>query len=314
MADGNHISFTPTGRYSPLRYPGGKGKVARFIRSIIRANKLSDGHYVEPYAGGAAVAWELLQTGIVRRVTINDISIPIYSFWDSALNNTEKLCKLIVDTPLNVPEWDKQKEVLRHISQHDSLEIGFAFLYLNRTNRSGILNGGIIGGREQTGKWKIDARFNKLDIIDRIEKISALRSRVTLSQLDALEFINQNSEQWSSKTLVYFDPPYFDKGKYLYHNSYNSSDHSKVAKIVAQLTQTNWIVSYDDVRPIHDLYQHSKWLQYSLNYSARNKVRGREAMFFSDCLNIPDLPSPLREIDRADTREFRPVSKRSFAT
>jgi Site-specific DNA methylase len=190
MEDDRRTGLTQTGRYSPLRYPGGKGKIARFMRSIVRSNGLSDGRYVEAYAGGAAVAWELLITGVVRRVTINDISRPVYAFWDSVLNRTDDLCRLISDQPVSVDEWDKWKDVFRRGSE-DNLEIGFAFFFLNRTNRSGILNGGIIGGRKQTGNWKIDARYNKSDLISRIQKIADLRSRIEITQMDAVDFLGR---------------------------------------------------------------------------------------------------------------------------
>ena len=301
--------LTQTGRHSPLRYPGGKGKIARFVRAIVRANNLSDCRYVEPYAGGAAVAWELLITGVVRRVVINDISRPVFAFWHSVLNDTENLCRLISDRPITVDEWDVQKEIFRHHKAVDKLELGFAFFFLNRTNRSGILNGGIIGGRGQAGEWKIDVRFNKDDLILRIEKIAALRSRIELTRLDAVEMLTTKTKDWKGKTLLYIDPPYFKKGRFLYHDAYQPEDHKLLASKVHKLHGVNWIVSYDDVRPIHDLYEQSSWLQYTLNYSARNKTRGREAMFFSEGLIVPDVPKPLVEIDRDLTKRPRPVEK-----
>lgn len=312
MNDDRRRRLTQTGRYSPLRYPGGKGKIARFMRAIVRANGLSDGRYVEPYAGGAAVAWELLITGVVRRVTINDISRPVYAFWDSAINRTEELCRLINDRPVSVDEWDVCKGVLQRDSG-DNLEIGFAFFFLNRTNRSGILNGGMIGGRDQTGQWKIDARYNKNDLIARIQKIANLRSRIEIMQMDAVDFLRTHAPSWSNKTLVYVDPPYFEKGRYLYHDAYRENDHRNVSEAIAGLSNVKWVVSYDDVMPIHDLYEDWYWLQYSLNYSARNRLRGREAMFFSDGLVVPDVPKPLVEIDRDIIHAHRPVSARSFA-
>ncbi len=308
-----HPSLTQSGRYSPLRYPGGKGKVARFIKEIVRANGLSDGRYVEPYAGGAAVAWELLLTGVVRRVSINDISLPVFAFWHSVLNATDDLCRLIRECPLTVEEWDKQKEIFRRPEEADYLNLGFAFFFLNRTNRSGILNGGIIGGRNQTGNWKIDARFNRQDLAFRIQKIASLRSRIELTQLDAVEFIKGNAERFGIKTLLYIDPPYFEKGRFLYHDAYGEEDHATVAEAVAELNGLNWIVSYDDVRPIHDLYAQAPWLQYTLNYSARNATRGREVMFFSPKLVVPEVPKPLVEIDRDITSKPRQVSERLFA-
>lgn len=305
--------ITPTGRHSPLRYPGGKGKIARFVRSIIRANGLADGRYVEPYAGGAAIAWEMLITGVVRRISINDISRPIFAFWNSVLNRTDELCDLIEERPITVQEWDYWKNIFRQKDSVEELHLGFAFFYLNRTNRSGILNGGIIGGRDQTGPWKINARYNKPELIRRIRKIASLRSRIELTQLDAIEMLQIKAKDWNSNTLIYIDPPYFEKGRYLYHDAYGEDDHAAVAAAINGLTELKWIVSYDDVRPIHDLYEFSPWLQYSLNYSARNRVRGRETMFFSSSLKVPALPRPLIELDRDISNTPRPPADRTFA-
>ena len=313
MMSDAYPSLTQTGRYSPLRYPGGKGKLARFMKEIVRSNGLSDGRYVEPYAGGAAVAWELLLTGVVRRVSINDISLPVFAFWHSVLNSTNDLCRMIQDCPLTIDEWDRQKEIFRRSDEADNLSLGFSFFFLNRTNRSGILNGGVIGGRDQTGKWKIDARFNKPDLISRIEKIASLKARIELTNLDAVKFIETNAKRFGNKTLLYIDPPYFEKGRFLYHDAYRAEDHVVVAKSVVKLEGLNWLVSYDDVRPIHDLYAASPWLQYTLNYSARNVTRGREVMFFSRNLVVPEVPTPLHEIDRDLRKRPRPVSEREFA-
>lgn len=309
----NHCTPPRSGQYSPLRYPGGKGKLARFIRSIIRSNGLSDGRYVEPYAGGAAIAWELLITGVVRRVSINDISRPVYSFWNSVLNRTDELCHLIETRPVTVHEWDLWKDVFRRHESADELELGFAFFFLNRTNRSGILNGGIIGGREQTGQWKIDARYNTVDLVSRIRRIASFRSKIELTQLDAVELLSTRASDWKSNTLIYIDPPYFEKGRFLYYDAYQHEDHANVANVVNNMNEPNWIVSYDDVRPIHDLYKNAPWLQYTLNYSARNKVRGREAMFFSSELAIPDVPRPLIELARETDAPIKSVSRRDFA-
>lgn len=305
-------TLTQTGRYSPLRYPGGKGKLARFMTAIVRENGLSDGRYVEPYAGGAAVAWELLLTGVVRRVSINDISLPIFAFWHSVLNSTDDLCRMIHDCPLTIDEWNVQKDIFRQPEDADYLSLGFSFFFLNRTNRSGILNGGVIGGRNQSGKWKIDARFNKPDLISRIEQIALLKTRIELTRLDAVKFIETNARRFASKTLLYIDPPYFEKGRFLYHDAYRAQDHAVVAAAVTELKGLNWVVSYDDVRPIHDLYAKSPWLQYTLVYSARNVTRGREVMFFSRDLIVPQMPTPLCEVDRGFSNRPKPILRHEF--
>lgn len=303
--------LTTTGRYSPLRYPGGKGKLARFVADVVRENGLSDGLYVEPYAGGAAVAWELLLTGTVRKVAVNDLSLPIYTFWKCVLDRTDELVALINDTPVNVATRDRQKAIFTAAESADELELAFATFFLNRTNRSGILNGGMIGGRDQTGKWKLDARYNKPDLIERIERIARARRRISLTRLDAVEFLKTYAPSWGRKTLVYLDPPYFEKGPDLYYNFYKHDDHAGVAQAVHQLRNVSWIVSYDDAQPIHGLYDAASWLQYTIGYSARGRVRGREAMFVSAGLTVPAVNGSMVEIDRwlsDGTTPYRPPS------
>lgn len=287
-----------TGRFSPLRYPGGKGKLARFVADVIRTNGIADGLYVEPYAGGAAVAWELLLTGVVRRVAINDVSRPLHAFWNCVLNRTDELVRLIRDTPVNVETRNRLKDLFMRPDEQDELSLAFATFFLNRTNRSGILTGGMIGGRAQTGAWKLDARYNKPELIDRIERIGRAAGRVTLTRLDAVEFLRTQAPNWNAKTLVYLDPPYFDKGPDLYPNFYKAGDHAGVGDAVQRLSNVHWIVSYDDVAPIHAIYAGASWLQYTIGYSARNRARGREAMFNSAGLKLPPVRGSMIEVDR----------------
>lgn len=290
---------SPSGHFSPLRYPGGKGKLARFVAEVIRENGLQDGLYVEPYAGGAAVAFELLLTGVVRRVAINDLNRPIYAFWRAVLEDTAALVDLIRDTEVTMAVRDRAKRIFMESTGTD-LELAFATFFLNRTNRSGILNGGPIGGVDQTGTWKLDARYNKDALIQRIEKIARMRRYISLTNLDAIEFLNKTAPTWPKKTLVYLDPPYYDKGRDLYYNFYQHDDHANVAFATHNLSNVRWIVSYDDVEPIHSLYQQASCLQYTIGYSARERSRGAEAMFFSPGLIIPPVQGSMVEFYRDD--------------
>lgn len=289
----------PTGRYSPLRYPGGKGKLSRFMAAVVRANGLSDGRYIEPYAGGAGIAWELLVTGVVRRVLINDISPHVFAFWTSVLQHTDELCRWIRDVPLSVEEWDRQKEIFHRPDDVSTLELAVACFYLNRTNRSGILNGGLIGGRHQEGKWRMDARFNREDLACRIRKIADCRARIEVTGFDAVEFLRQKSGGFSEKDLIYVDPPYFQKGRLLYYDAYGPNDHAAVAQLLSELQGPRWAVSYDDVEEIRQLYAFAPRLEYTIGYSARSHTRGREVMFFSTGMAVPQSVPPLREVDGA---------------
>ena len=279
--------------YTPLRYPGGKGKLVPFIKRLFDKNDLVDGVYVEPYAGGAAVAMELLLHEYVRKVLINDISAGVAAFWRSVLDDTDALCGAISRTEVTMAQWRKQREIQDHPDQHDDLALGFSTFFLNRTNRSGILNAGVIGGKGQTGEWKIDARFNAADLIKRIQIIARVRNRIEFHQLDALTFIDAVAPSLPGKSLIYFDPPYYVKGSDLYLHHYEHGDHLKIAKRVARLRTKNWIVSYDNASEVQLMYAKFRSIVYGLSYSAQERYKGSEIMFFSDSLAIPDAVRPM---------------------
>ena len=277
-------------RYSPLRYPGGKGKIAKFMKQFVKANFDKLPVYVEPYAGGAELALTLLIEGYVKEVWINDKDNGIYCFWDSILNHTEEFIKKIKETKINISTWSEQKNIYNNQDKYTKLEIGFATFYLNRCNFSGVIKGGPIGGINQTGKWKLDARFNKENLIKRINKISEYKDSIMLYNQDTLELLKEH-EQIFRNFLLYLDPPYFDKGDQLYTNHYKSDDHKKIAEYVRKL-KGKWIVSYDNVPEIVDLYQfvkEDKIRQFNITYSVsegRNK-KGAEIMFFASKSIIP---------------------------
>jgi len=276
--------------YTPLRYPGGKGKVADYFKQIFRENLLYDGVYVEPYAGGASVALSLLFNEYASKIIINDIDRSIFAFWYSVLNKTDDLCKLIKDTPITIEIWDKQKKIQKEKNKHSLLKVGFSTFFMNRTNRSGILNAGIIGGRQQTGKWKIDARYNKSVLINRIERIALYKNKIELHNSDAVELVRDLIKTLPAKTLFYFDPPYYVKGKDLYLNYYEDKDHEQVATEISKVNKQKWIVTYDNVLPIKQLYNNYRQVKYTLHYSAAKANKGEEVMIFSNNIYIVKHP------------------------
>lgn len=279
---------------SPLRYPGGKGRLAPFFMDLLEGEGLTGGWYCEPYAGGAGLALALLFGEYVQSVHINDLSPAIHAFWKCALEQTDDLVRLIRDTPITVGEWKRQREVHRSPSDHDTLELGFATFFLNRTSRSGIIgSGGVIGGLEQTGKWKIDARFPRDGLIRRIERVADYGNRIQVTGLDAAEFLVQIVPTLGNTGLVYLDPPYFEKGERLYEKSYGPDDHEAIAALVKNLP-CPWVVTYDDVPEIREMYQGEAVLNYELDYSAARRRIGREVMFgspfFADALKTTEPP------------------------
>ena len=273
---------------SPLRYPGGKAKVSDFLQKLITENALSGGYYVEPYVGGGSVALSLLFNNYVNEIFINDKDVSIYAFWYSVLYKTDELCRLISDTPIDIDTWKKLRKLQDNKTNIDLLNLGFSTFYQNRTNRSGILKAGVIGGLSQIGNYKMDARFNKKDLIKRIQNIAQKADKIHLTNEDAIDSIKRLSLSLPKNTLFYLDPPYYVKGKGLYMNYYTDADHCAIADSIKEIMTQKWILSYYNVPFVRNLYTAYRHKLFELNYSASNSGKGEEIMFFSDNLNVPE--------------------------
>lgn len=277
--------------YTPLRYPGGKSKLGSFLAQVFTANKLVDGVYAEPYAGGAGAGLFLLFRGYATRFLLNDIDRGVVAFWRAVLNHNERFASMIEKVPITVEEWDRQKDAYR--TAPSGFDLGFAFFYLNRTNRSGIMNAGVIGGRRQTGEWRIDARFTREELSRRVRALADFRRSISVSRLDALEFLQKVARgKRHARTLVYLDPPYFHTGQELYANFYTADDHAAIAKRLREF-RLPWLLTYDDCPEIRKLYRGRQVFESEVTYSAREKTRGREIVVLGPQLKLPpDSPQP----------------------
>ena len=273
--------------YSPLRYPGGKAKLARFMEFIIKERGYAGGTYIEPFAGGAGIAVELLLRDVVSRIVINDYDKGIWSFWKAILTETERFISEIRTVPLTINEWEKQRDICLNYNKKYSFELGFATFYMNRTNRSGIIKGGVIGGLQQTGKWKIDARFNRESLISRIESIAFRKKDIRLYNQDITTFIEHYVPFYSETAMIYFDPPYFKKGKQLYMNFFEFEDHKRIERVIRNSVECDWIVTYDDASEIREIYASYPVMLYDLNYSVSKKCKTSELMIFKSNISIP---------------------------
>lgn len=286
--------------YSPLRYPGGKSKLTPYILETMKLNDLEGGTYVEPFAGGAAIAWYLLINDHVEDVYINDLNLSIYAFWHSVLYQTDQLCALIEATVITIDSWEHQK-VIQENKTSSLLELGFSTFFLNRTNRSGIIKGGVIGGKNQTGNYKLDCRFNKDDLIKRILKIARYQKKIHLSNMDANDFIINELPYIQDKCLVNIDPPYYKKGKGLYQNYFEHEDHLVLFNNVKKIKQS-WVVTYDDTPEINDIYYEYNPMPFNLTYTAQTKRKGSEVIIHKPinciCDFKPDITfKELKQLD-----------------
>lgn len=275
--------------YSPLRYPGGKARFAPLIADVIRANKLDGGSYLEPYAGGAGVALALLFDGVVAKIHINDADPAVSVFWKCAITKPRKLIDMVANAELTMDAWHHWRGVMLGSEKATEIERAFATLFLNRTNRSGILKGGVIGGKAQLGEYRLDARFMRDEICDRLTRIGKHSALMEVHAEDAHMLLSRCQDFLPTKSLIYCDPPYYVKGEGLYRNFYQHTDHVKIANLLKKKSfRRNWVVSYDNALEIREMYAYAKSFTYGLNYTAQRRYVGSEVMFFSDRLVAPE--------------------------
>ena len=280
---------------SPLRYPGGKYKLYPYVSKLVEENSCTT--YIEPFCGGAAIALGLLFDGIVKNIIINDYDYTIYCFWDSILHRTDEFVQMIENTDVTLEEWHTQKLIRDNIEDYDSLQIGFSTFFLNRTNRSGIIDkAGPIGGLQQSGNYPIDCRFNKSRLIEQIRKIAAHRDHIEIYNMEALDFIEEIILK-KRKIFIFFDPPYYGKGPGLYTNFYTHGDHVNLANtILEKLKNRRWIVTYDNVNQIKAMYAKAASIEFKLQYTLQSKKSGSEVMFFAKNTRRPTQEDELINI------------------
>lgn len=265
---------------SPFRYPGGKTQLTNYVEHLLEINNITD-TYIEPFAGGAGVPIGLLLDRKIKNIVINDYDKSIYSVWNAILNKPEQLISMIENTEITLDEWHRQKNIYEQFKNHqNSIENAFSTLFLNRTNVSGIISGGPIGGQSQLGKYKIDCRFNKNKIIEKIKAINSRKDNITITRMDATNFIDKVILQYDPKSsFIFFDPPYYKQGRNLYLSFYNSNGHKKLAKKIQSLDNYKWITTYDCEEDILNMYSKSRKFKYTLNYSISKKRKAFEYLF-----------------------------------
>lgn len=274
--------------HSPLRYPGGKSDFVATAFEIFEKSGFTGLPVVEPYAGSAAVSLGLLDFGLTSHVTLLERDPLLYCFWASVFDRPDELIAAFQDLPITIDTWHRLRPLLlvEKPNKRQFLEVGLAGLFFNRTNFSGILNAGPIGGKGQRSKYKVDCRTNKDEIISRLLALAMFSGKVDVHFGDAIDFIKKNSK--SNSCFYYLDPPYFTKGELLYRHHYGVREHQQLAAAL-DTVEFPWLLSYDDHHVIEFLYRNHYLSRLAFRYSAHSPKNHQELLISSFELPLSDM-------------------------
>ncbi len=182
----------------------------------------------------------------------------IASFWRTVFWDTDWLIKQIMDAPVTLDTWYSLKEM----NPQTQREQAWTCLFLNRTSFSGILRQevGPLGGKTQDSHYKIDCRFPRQTLIERIYQIASFRDHIyavwEMSWENAIAQIQEEQRKGTlSKynTFFYFDPPFFEKADALYRYYFTQQDHLRLRDTLLRL-EDKWLLSYDSAEQVEALY------------------------------------------------------------
>jgi DNA adenine methylase len=242
--------------------------------------------YVEPFAGGAGVGLRLLFDEYADEIVLNDLNAGIAAFWHCVFGEASALLERIEASEATVEEWRRQHAVY-HQDDASTAELGFATFFLNRTNRSGILDARPIGGLEQTGKWKIGARYDKDMLGKRIRRLASYSSRVTVRDDDGIAFLKDQLTR--DDVFVYADPPYLVHGDDLYLDTFTWQDHGRLAALLGA-HDGGWVLTYDaDDRILDPLYPGLRCARFATSHTAAIQHVGDEYAVFARNLEVGSI-------------------------
>lgn len=270
---------------SPFRYPGGKGFLTPYLsEQILSRFGHSSPSFAEPFCGGAGSALNLLSDGCVEKLYLNDADYRIYSAWRAMIYETDRFIDQLHSITLDIESWISFLNKLHERPQSEySFDVGFATFFINRTSRSGVILGsGPIGGYNQDGKWKIDARFNKESLIKKVKALGEMREGIFLSCLDGLDFCQDlEGKGVLSKTFLFIDPPYVQAGGRLYHNGMDLAKHDALAGWLLSGRAPHWLLTYDDHETVRENYASIQQYRIQVRYSLGKRRLEKELLYMS---------------------------------
>lgn len=274
---------------SPLRYPGSKQSLVKYAERFLRANKLVGREWIEPCAGGASIALSLISRGLVPRATIVEKDPLIHAFWKCLKTDGAILCELARKLSITVQTWQEFQKYREPeaVDRFPPMELALAGLFFNRVNYSGIIGAKPIGGMSQSSDYKIDCRFTKSTVIDRMVDAARLMDRIAVVGGDGLSYLRRSHARLSRRgSVVYVDPPYFVQGKKLYRYHFVERDHVRLARFLNE-AKFPWLVSYDNDPFVVSLFSSHNIRPICLRYTVR-EARKADELLITNQRKLPD--------------------------
>jgi DNA adenine methylase len=231
-----------------LRYPGGKSRGPLSNKIVQKVTeRYTGGIFGEVFFGGGGITFKLLRAKAVDRVLINDYDRSIAMLWTEVIRNPDRLGRAVRGFKPTVAAFVAAKAKLL-------AETGTPLdaLVVNKLSHGGRgVCAGPQGGFEQHGKYKIDCRWNPNALVTGIAACcDLLRGRAVDNKCHQHDF----QQVIEGAAFNYIDPPYWDVGDGLYRCFFTEADHLRL--FYALNNKTNWLLSYNNVPEVKNLYCH----------------------------------------------------------
>lgn len=214
-----------------VKWVGGKTQLINILKNHLpdcMETKITK--YAEPFVGGGAFLFDLVNTYDFEEVYINDNNKELINVYNTVKNNCFALTsnlKNLEDEYNSLSEEEQQDLYYRKrssfnstaLTEKSSVEKASLFIFLNKTCFNGIYR------VNKKGEFNVPFGKRKSVVLvdwESLRKTSDLLKKVTIRHGDYKDVLNFADD----KTFIYFDPPYRPLNATSSFTSYTENDFS----------------------------------------------------------------------------------------
>ncbi len=246
---------------TPISYYGGKQKLAPHITKLLKSSPHKWTTYVEPFAGGAAVFFAIVDSVMGKRFVLNDKNELIACFYQCGQNPAKRELLVALTRERGIvceSFYNRAREIWKGVVVADDIEKAWAVFYLSRTSFGGsfdssfrIVTKNIVERRhERVLQTHIDA----LPV-----KLAALHDAWVLCR-DAVSVLQKYDY---ADALFYIDPPYVES--YQGHYSGYSEDQFSTLLQFLSKTKASFVLSHYRIPLLEKAIVENGWEVKSIN-------------------------------------------------